>query len=804
MIRSSSPVGEALSGRELEILGALAEGLSNQEIADKLYIALKTVKWYNTQIFSKLGVTNRQEAVEQAQRLSLRNGSHAVEAIPNNLPPQTTPFVGRKRELAELHALLSDPHVRLITILGPGGMGKTRLSLQLAEQQLARFADGVFVARLATLDGAGSALDAISQLFELHHYGSGQDGQIECVVHYLRSKSMLLVLDNFEHLLDDASTIADILQDAPGIKVLVTSRERLNVQGEQVYVLKGMGLVEGDQAPSADNDALRLFVQVVQRTRAGFQVTESDRAHVARICQLVGGMPLAVELAAGWMDILTAERIADEIAACIDILETEMRDVPERHRSIRATFDQTWTRLSEDERHVLMWVSVFRCGFTQEAAEAVAGANLRTLRHLTNKALLYRSQDGRYDLHELTRQYSEKKLQEAGEYEEAIERFITHFAALLEGQSSASYDLNDHDAILKIIADTENIVAVWKHALDMKRFDVLAKIRLVVRDLLTIEGNTFEQYALFSRAADAVKAVLASEPQWAILHAALRASIAYISLGILPYDEARQLAEEAVDLLLPFGPTEELSEAYLTLAWEPFDAATIIGEQRLASARLATEVAEKVGSTFHQIRALFTLAEYYLDMKDGRTAWLYASQLWTLAPPDGDGPSAAWALRLMARLLTHDGKYDEAALYLIRLIDQLVDFKWVYYESDVRRALSDIYLLQGELTKAKAQHSAVIRLHQAHARDWQMLGALFGSFARRFLMEIGEFQYATEILSFVHYHPIAPRKYVVHTARILDEVRGKLDPDAYAAAIERGKRMKLAQVVEDALAYLST
>ena len=157
----------------------------------------------------------------------------------------------------------------------------------------------------------------------------------------------------------------------------------------------------------------------------------------------------------------------------------------------------------------------------------------------------------------------------------------------------------------------------------------------------------------------------------------------------------------------------------------------------------------------------------------------------------------------MARLLSHDGRYDEAARYLIRLVDQLVDFKWVYYELDVRRALSDVYLLQGELTKAKEQQIAVIRLHQAHARDWQMLGALLGSFARRFLMEIGEFQYAAEILAFVHHHPVAPKKYVVHTARLLDEVRDKLDPSADAAAIERGKQMKLAQVVEDALAYLS-
>ena len=462
----------------------MAEGLSNQQIAEKLYIALKTVKWYNTQIFTKLGVTNRKEAVEEGQRLSLHDRSRAPANTPHNLPPQATPFVGRKRELAELNALILRPDVRLITILGPGGMGKTRLSLQLAEQQLARYADGVFVVQLATLDGAGSVLDAITQLFELHHYGSAQDEQVESVAHYLRSKSMLLVLDNFEHLLADTSTLAVILQNAPGVKLLVTSRERLNMQGEQVFVLKGMGVHQGKQPLADDNDALRLFVQVVQRTQAGYQVAESDWEHVARICQLVGGMPLAVELAAGWMDILTAERIADEIAGCIDILETEMRDVPERHRSIRATFDQTWTRLSEDERHVLMRVSVFRGGFTQEAAYAVADANLRSLRHLTNKGLLYHNNEDRYDLHELIRQYSEKKLRESGAYEAAIERLITYFVSNLEGQSNIFYDLVDHDAILTAISDTENIVTVWKHALEMRRLDVFAKTRPALKDLL--------------------------------------------------------------------------------------------------------------------------------------------------------------------------------------------------------------------------------------------------------------------------------------------------------------------------------
>ena len=297
----------------------------------------------------------------------------------HNLPTQTTPFIGQERELMDLSRLLNDPATRLVTILAPGGMGKTRLALEAAKNHLELGQDRVCFVDLATLT---IAEDIVPTIADAAGYPFQQDERSpeRQLLDYFREKQMLLVLDNFEHLLEGGGLVNKILQAAPKLKVLATSRERLQLSGETVFALDGMEFPDLETTEDALNyNGVKLFLQSAQRVRPDSALVADDLTHVARICRLVHGMPLGILLAAAWIDLLLPQEIAAEIGQSLDFLESELRDVPDRQHSIRAVFEYSWGQLSEAERNVLMQLSVFRGGFTREAAQSVAQASLRSL-----------------------------------------------------------------------------------------------------------------------------------------------------------------------------------------------------------------------------------------------------------------------------------------------------------------------------------------------------------------------------------------------------------------------------------------
>ena len=291
-------------------------------------------------------------------------------------------------------------------------MGKTRLGIEAAAAQIGNFTDGVTYVALASVSPTASneavspLLGALTDALNFSFYG--RDTPEQQLFRHLRSREMLLVLDNFEHLLDTAVFISDLLQNAPDIKILITSRERLNLQEEWLFVLHGLSSKE-----AANSDAVRLFSQRAKQVQPSFDL-EVELDEVLRICQLVEGMPLALELAASWVLQLSCAEIAAEIEAEIDFLTTRARNVPERQRSMRAVFDTSWERLSPQERDILQKASVFRGGFDRRAAEVVTGASLYTLSDLVSKSFLSVSKNGRYTIHELLRQYAAEKLAEDG------------------------------------------------------------------------------------------------------------------------------------------------------------------------------------------------------------------------------------------------------------------------------------------------------------------------------------------------------------------------------------------------------
>ena len=237
------------------------------------------------------------------------------------------------------------------------------------------------------------------------------------------------MLDNFEHVLDAARYVDDILRTASGVRILATSRERLGLQSETVYVLRGLEFPILDNLADLENyDAVKLFLEGASRVRPDFELLAEDLEDLTRICRLTAGMPLALELAAGWFDTLSLAHIAAEIEQGLDILETDLRDVPDRHRSIRATFDRTWQYLTEEDQQVFMRLSVFRGGFNREAARAVAESGRHNLRRLGHKALIEVSADGRYNIHELLRQFGAEKLAQSAEKAIIRAKHMTFFA----------------------------------------------------------------------------------------------------------------------------------------------------------------------------------------------------------------------------------------------------------------------------------------------------------------------------------------------------------------------------------------
>ena len=359
-----------------------------------------------------------------------------LEGGMKDLPLPRTSFVGRASDLEEIDRLLEDPGCRLLTLFGPGGAGKTRLALEAAARRVDRYQHGVHFVPLASVTSPDFLAPALAESIQFSVDGahSGLSAQDQ-LLDYLSERSTLLVLDNFEHLVEGAGLLGEVIERAPHVKLLTTSRERLNVQSEWVFDVEGLGLAENGKGAAS---AVLLFVERATQVVPAFALDEAGYSQALRICRLVDGMPLGIELAASWVSVLSCAEIADEIEGNIDFLATSMRDVPERRRSLRAAIDQSWRLLTDEQRSAFSRLSVFRGSFDRNAAVAVTGVDLRLLSELVAKSLLRRPDFGRFELHELLRQYAAEQLRlSPGEEADARERHARHYAAMLLERQAA-------------------------------------------------------------------------------------------------------------------------------------------------------------------------------------------------------------------------------------------------------------------------------------------------------------------------------------------------------------------------------
>ncbi len=330
------------------------------------------------------------------------------------LPARLTPFLGREAERAAIAFLLRDtPTCRLVTLVGPGGIGKTRLALQIAEDivvssQGGVFPHGVVFVALDSVDFPDYLIPTI--LESLPFAPRHEEPTLAALLACLRDKALLLLLDSFDNLLGHTALLESILQAAPRVKLLVTSQEPLYLQGEWLVKVTGIEYPPENAENVQDYYAVQLFLQAARRVLPDFAPVVGDWPWIGRICRLVDGMPLGIELAATWTRMLSCREIALRIEDNLEFLSTSLRNVPPRHRSLRAVFAHTWNLLSPEERRVFQQISVFVGGFCEEAAAQVAQAPLTVLLSLVDRGLLHRQASGRYDRHPLLWGYAAEKL----------------------------------------------------------------------------------------------------------------------------------------------------------------------------------------------------------------------------------------------------------------------------------------------------------------------------------------------------------------------------------------------------------
>jgi predicted ATPase/DNA-binding SARP family transcriptional activator len=600
------------------------------------------------------------------------SGAPISTAAPPYRLPSTAGFVGRQRELADLIRRLTDPACRLLTLAGPGGIGKTRLALQAAHTLAETWAgddeiaDGVLFVPLAGVESTNGLVAALAAAAGLDFY-PGVPPQQQ-LLDFLQPRRMLVVLDNVEQLTDATALIGDLVAAAPRLRLLVTSRVALNLQAEWFHPLDGLSFPAGGEATTgvaqlARFDAVRLFELHARRVRGDFLLGRAW-APVMRLCRLVDGMPLAIELAAAWLKALSVEQVVAELERGLDILTTRDKTTPERHRSMRTVLEGSWRLLEVEEQQALAGLSMFRGEFSAAAAQAVTGATFAMLASLIDHSFLRSGPDSRFQLHELLRQFAAEKLAADSQAQvTARERHSAYYLAWLTTHSNAFVRGEDQAGLAEISRDSENIRAAWSWAAAQGDSDVIGRSLEPMFNLYRHQNRYQEGQDDF--------ALAAAHVQLAGTHAAPHEPKP-VYARLLAYQGA--LCAERGDYSAAVTLLEQSKQAAQTLGHTDLEAFVLTTLGRMAVARgdygFARQCLEQsltmsraLGDTANTAAVLEKLAEALNDLGEYHEARQLAQESLALSRELRRPDALAHALDRLGYISYSMGEYQEAAAY---------------------------------------------------------------------------------------------------------------------------------------------
>jgi len=763
-------------------------------------------------------------------------------APPHNLPQQLTAFVGRELELEELVERLHTPTCRLITIIGLGGIGKSRLALAAAEQVIDHFPQGVWFVPLASIspnrssDGSPDTLAAMigqSLGFEF----SAASEPTHQIIRYLRHQTLLLVLDNFENLLGTTGYLTEILQKAPHITILVTSRERLNLQAEYLMKLEGLPVPANSTTEAKSAASVQLFTERAEHLLRSGQDVDIELPYIIQICQLAQGIPLAIELAAAWVGHLTCAEIAEAIHKDLEILTTSMQDIPERQRSLRAVFEHSWGLLTKVEAAVLARLSVFRGGFTLDAAEHIASASLQVVASFQDKSLINREVSGRYEMHELLRQFAHEKLLQSGDLGTTEAEHFAYYLHLFEEAAPRIRTVERQATLKRLAADFDNFRAAlqWSDGIPDRLNDNLRLASAADWWLWQHRGEFREGRNRMGKALDSANVHVTTNVRAHAIFAA--AAIAYYQGD---FGSAHSMFQEAVALYEASSDVAGVAQALgglgLVLAMQSGL------DEAVSTLKKSSELARQASDSWVLSMTLGNTGDALAAARNDEAARPYYTQAVRLARQVGDPWLMIFPLHGLASLMMRQNEYQTAhdlyeealaiqqetgdKLGLARALWRLGDValcsgepalaKTRYSESlDVWRALGNsehIIVLLGNLaTVAQSQgeyETAARLLHECVSLRWEfwfdqgmarcMIGlagmALFRNRAERAAYLLGAAnRFSTQL---DRYSSPADR---LEYERVERDVRAHIDQGEFTIAWEKGTSITEEQALEAAL-----
>lgn len=654
-------------------------------------------------------------------------------AAPAGLPAFPTPFIGREQELDEIADLLADPACRLLTLHGPGGIGKTRLALEAARQQVGLLTDGIFFVPLAGASTAAQITSAVADALGLPL--TGQDDLHARLLDYLRAKRVLLVVDNCEQFLGDGQNIAplvDILACSPGSKLLATSRERLMLEEEWVYPLGGLHYplshppAESHAAPEwiEQYDALRLFYQRARQARIGFSPDTASLPYAIQVCQMLEGLPLGVELAAAALWNRPCREIAEEIARGMSTLNATAHNATPRHRSLWAAFEVSWHLLSPEEQALFCRLGVFQGGFSLDAAQKVAGAAPEDLARLAGRSLIRlepgdhhsrgdrHSRGARYSLHEAVRQFAAEKLSGSGCAGETRPAHARYYSTFLAARQPELLDHHQKEALDAIHTEIGNATAAWDWLLESRGFAALAACVDPLYQYFNTRSRFADGIALFEKVVSVLESAAEAVDAEAVEAEALLGTLLARIGSLAHYARQNELAFSALlraeqiftHLDLPAELAfcrAALGGAYLRA--KDFQRALECGQQNLAYSRLA-------GDGQGENRAL-----YLLGLVLNRLGRFQESKDYFLGAVEagrqgGDRRRLIAPLNMLGDIACSEGDYAKAEALFTQSLEIARDLHDVYYQAILLNNLAGVFHYDRRFAEARQAYAASLAI----------------------------------------------------------------------------------------------